>query len=85
MEPNTPHKDRWKNRRRMAWLSMFAGFAYPVLMLVTSSEQLGAVAGPFYLFISAVVGAYIGFATVDDKWTRPTNYGDRHDEHDRGW
>ena len=60
--------DRWKNRRRMAWLSLVAGLAFPVLLLVTASEQLGAVAAPFYIFVGAVVGAYIGFATVDDKW-----------------
>jgi hypothetical protein len=60
--------DRWKNRRRMAWLSLIAGLVFPLLLLYTESPQLGAVAGPFYIFIGAVVGAYIGFATVDDKW-----------------
>jgi hypothetical protein len=60
--------DRWKNRRRMAWLALLAGLTFPVLLLATESDQLGAVAGPFYIFVGAVVGAYIGFATVDDKW-----------------
>jgi hypothetical protein len=60
--------DRWKNRRRMAWAALVAGLAYPLLLLYTESDQLGAVAGPFYIFAGAVVGAYIGFATVDDKW-----------------
>ena len=60
--------DRWKNRRRMAWLALVAGLLFPVLLLATESYQLGAVAGPFYIFVGAVVGAYIGFATVDDKW-----------------
>lgn len=63
-------KDRWKNRRAMAWISLFAALAFPVLLLLTKSDQLGAVAGAFYLFVSAVVGAYIGFATVDDRWQR---------------
>jgi hypothetical protein len=58
--------DRWKNRRRMAWLSLLSGLAYPVLILATDNPQLGAVAGPFYIFIGAVVGAYIGFATQED-------------------
>jgi hypothetical protein len=58
--------DRWKNRRAMAWISLLAALAFPVLLLLTKSDQLGAVAGTFYLFVSAVVGAYIGFATVDD-------------------
>ena len=52
----------------MAWLSLAAGIAFPVLLLWSQSDQLGAVAGPFYIFVGAVVGAYIGFATVDDKW-----------------
>ncbi len=62
--------DRWRNRRRMAWLSLIAGLAFPLLLLATESSQLGAVASSFYLFVSAVVGAYIGFATVDDRWQK---------------
>ena len=61
-------QDRWKNRRRMAWLSLLAGLGFPLLLLMTDSGQLGTVAGPFYVFVTAVVGAYIGFATVDDRW-----------------
>ena len=61
-------KDRWVNRRRMAWLSLLAGLAFPLLVLFTASDQLGSIAGAFYVFVSAVVGSYIGFATVDDKW-----------------
>ena len=54
----------------MAWLSMIAGLAFPLLLLFTESDQLGAIAGPFYIFVGAVVGAYIGFATVDDRWQK---------------
>jgi hypothetical protein len=64
------HVDRWKNRRRMAWVSLVAGLSFPLLLLVTDSKQLGDIAMPFYMFVSAVVGAYIGFATVDDKWQK---------------
>lgn len=60
-------KDRWKNRRRMAWLSLIAGLAFPLLLLYTDSAQLGAVAGAFYAFVGAVVASYIGWATIDDK------------------
>lgn len=63
--------DRWKNRRRMAWLALLAGLGYPALVLVTESPHLQAVTDPFYLFVGAVVGAYIGFATADDKWQKP--------------
>lgn len=71
-QPHPP--DRWKNRRRMAWISLIAGLAYPVLLLVTDSDQLGAVAGPFYIFVGAVVGAYVGFATLDDRWKHEYHY-----------
>ena len=59
--------DRWKHRRRMAWLSMIAGLLFPLLILASESPTLGTIAMPFYLFITGVVGAYIGFATMDDK------------------
>jgi hypothetical protein len=51
----------------MAWLSMLAGLFFPLLVLSSNSATLGAIATPFYLFVTGVVGAYIGFATVDDK------------------
>jgi hypothetical protein len=59
--------DRWKNRRRMAWLSMLAGLLFPLLVLTSGSAALGSIATPFYLFVTGIVGAYIGFATVDDN------------------
>lgn len=59
--------DRWKNRRRMAWLALVAGLMFPLLLLWSESDQLGAVAGAFYLFVTGVVASYIGFATWDDK------------------
>lgn len=62
--------DRWRNRRVMAWAAFISGLLFPALLLATESPQLGAVAGPFYLFVGAVVGAYIGFATLDDRWQR---------------
>lgn len=65
--------DRWVNRRRMAWLALMAGLLYPLLFLLTNNQQLDNIAGPFYMFVSAVVGAYIGFATIDDKWRNSTN------------
>ena len=60
-------QDRWKNRRRMAWASLVAGMLFPLLVLWTESDQLGAVAGAFYVFIATVVIAYIGGAVVDDN------------------
>jgi hypothetical protein len=60
-------KDRWKNRRRMAWLAMVAGVCYPLLLWVSQSDQIGSVAGPFYVFITGVVASYIGWASWDDN------------------
>ncbi len=59
------NNDRWKNRRRMAWASLIASLAFPLLLLWSASDQLGAVAGPFYAFTGAVVAAYIGFSTAE--------------------
>lgn len=70
-------KDRWLHRRRMAYASLIGGLLFPLLVLWTSSDQLGAIAGAFYVFVGAVVGAYVGFATWDDK-----NFKDQN--HDQG-
>ncbi len=78
------HVDRWKNRRRMAWASLVAGLVFPLLLLVTDSAQLGSVAGAFYLFVGSVVGAYIGFATVDDKWTNNARHQNQSTDRHRG-
>jgi hypothetical protein len=66
-----PEVDRWKNRRKMAWLSMAAGLLFPLLVLGTNNPNLGAIAAPFYVFVTGVVGAYIGFATYDDTHRKP--------------
>ena len=64
----TEPADRWRNRRKMAWLSMLAGLLFPLLLLVTESAQLGLIATPFYVFVGMVVTAYIGGAVIDDHW-----------------
>ena len=68
--------DRWKNRRRMAWVSLVAGLVYPLLLWVSDSDQIGSVAGPFYLFVTGVVASYIGWATVDDRNFKDAPKGD---------
>lgn len=54
----------------MAWLAMGAGLIFPALILFTDSSQLGAIAGPFYVFVGMVVATYIGAAVVDDHWQK---------------
>ena len=52
----------------MAWLSMLAALVFPLLILVSESPTLGTSAMPFYLFVTGIVGSYMGFATIDDRW-----------------
>lgn len=65
--PNPDPVTKWKNMRRMAWISLIAGLLYPVGVYFTESTQLGTIATPFYLFVASVVGAYMGFSTWGDK------------------
>jgi hypothetical protein len=50
----------------MAWICMAAAIGYPLLVLTSNSRELGEIAIPFYMFVSAVVGAYVGFASWED-------------------
>ena len=61
---------------------MIAAIGYPLLVLASDSRQLGDIAVPFYMFVSAVVGAYIGFATVDDHWQKQDR---RRSTYERDW
>ena len=66
-------QDRWKHRRRMAYAALVSGLLYPLLLIRPETAEIGAVAVPFYAFAGTVVGAYVGFATMDDKWQRGHN------------
>ena len=59
---------------------MVAGVSYPLLVLGSNSRALGDIAMPFYMFISAVVGAYIGFATIDDRWQKQGRMNNEYDD-----
>lgn len=61
---------KWKNMRRMAYMSLYASLLFPLLLYVVPAEvgkTLADIATPFYLFTGAVVGAYMGFSTWGDK------------------
>jgi hypothetical protein len=64
---------------------MIAAIGYPLLVLGSNSRALGDIAVPFYMFVSAVVGAYIGFAAWDDKnvMNRKRSYDQYEDPMDR--
>lgn len=57
----------WKNRRRMAWLSLWGAVLYPILVLFTESESLAAISPHYYLFATVVVTSYLGFTAWADK------------------
>jgi len=69
-EPQTKEqeKDRWRDTRRMAWLSMIAGCIFPFLVVLTENQDLSGLAMPFYTFLGAVIGVYVGFSTWQSKW-----------------
>ncbi len=63
-------KPSWQIRRRVIWSSIVGGFvmiavgAYGLFVdKVTGELIVGGVA-----LVSLVASAYVGFATVDDKW-----------------
>lgn len=59
---------KWKNMRRMAWSALVVGLVYPVsVYFVEDGKSIVDMAMPFYLFVGAVVGAYMGFSTWGDK------------------
>jgi uncharacterized membrane protein len=62
-------KNRWKNRRSMAWIALLAGALFPLLILATDSKTLADIAMPFYTFVLAVVSVYTGASTYDDVKT----------------
>ena len=74
MEENksTPDsKSRWQNRRRMAWISLSSILVVTILAFFVVAESrlklLGDVINMFYLSMASIVGAYVGFATLDKK------------------
>jgi len=74
MEENksTPDsKSRWQNRRRMAWIALSSILIVTILAFFVVAESrlklLGDVINMFYLSMASIVGAYVGFATLDKK------------------
>ena len=73
-ESNDLNERRWKNRRRMAYISLFflifvaflAIFVVPVERLKVLEEIITW----FFFIMGSVIGAYVGFSTLDDKWNK---------------
>lgn len=66
--------NRWKHRRRMAYMSIFSIiWVTYALMFKMSDERVKALENIitwFYITMSSIIGAYVGFATLDDKWKK---------------
>jgi len=64
---------RWRNRRRMAWVSLVSMLIATALILFTnlvSTEKLkilSEVITWFYLSCASIIGAYMGFTTWASK------------------
>jgi cell division protein FtsW (lipid II flippase) len=68
---------RWTHRRRLVYATVGLAFVMiTVAMLDFTDRQVSSqlVVGAVSL-LSIVLGAYVGFATVDDRWHRD-GYGD---------
>lgn len=62
---------RWKNRRRMAWVSLISMLVVTVLVLFYIPEErlklLEEVITWFYFSMASVIGCYMGFTTWASK------------------
>jgi hypothetical protein len=67
-------KDNWKNRRRMSWVSLISILVVTYLALfhvpIERLKILEQVITWFYFVMGSIIGAYVGFATLDDIKTR---------------
>jgi dolichol kinase len=72
--------NRWKHRRRMAYVALFSILAVTYLCLFKIDPQkikaLEVIVTWFYVTMGSIVGAYVGFATLDDKWKKGTQKED---------
>ena len=67
-----PQELRWKNRRRMAWISLISMILVTGTLLFApiSIERLKTLGGTiewYFLSMASIVGAYMGFTTWASK------------------
>lgn len=60
-------KERWKNRREMAWIALASMLAFTAMLMflvpVAKLTALGSVISWFYGTMMSIIGFYIGFTT----------------------
>ena len=66
--------NRWKHRRRMAYLAMLSvmliTYCLMFKMPVEKIKVLENIITWYYITMGSIIGAYLGFATLDDKWKK---------------
>ncbi len=65
-------KNRFKNRRRMAWLAIWSMVACTSVMMtefidIERIKAIDSVIEMFYIAMASIVGAYMGFTTWATK------------------
>lgn len=59
-------EDRFRNRRRMAWMCLLGGvLGFPAFAILSDAETVRALVAPFYAFTGIVVTAYVGAASYE--------------------
>lgn len=68
---------RWKTRRLMAWISLFAliGIAAGSFLLPENMDKSTSVLNTLIFAFGGIVTGYLGFATLDDKWHKKPDPG----------
>jgi hypothetical protein len=66
--------NRWKHRRRMSYVALVAILVVTYLCLFKVDKErladLEVIVTWFYVTMGSIIGAYVGFATLDDKWRK---------------
>lgn len=75
VDTNTKEVLRWKNRRRMAWISLSSMIVVTVILLFApiSIERIKVLSNTiewFYFSMASIIGAYMGFTTWSSKKKR---------------
>lgn len=68
MDDNVNNINRWKNRRRMAWISLSSIIIVTALIIFGAVPEerlkiLSEVITWFYFSMASIIGAYMGFTT----------------------
>lgn len=73
--------NRWKHRRRMAYMAILSVMAVTYFLMFNIPHEkikvLENIITWFYITMGSIIGAYLGFATLDDKWKKGSSEEDK--------